>query len=407
MKFLIVNYYMKPGGIATSLNNLLVELAKSQNNKIDLLLLNPNVDQRYNIPNEVNLIEPSSLLRVYSTSIREIVKGKSIKDKVVAVFLHSIAKIIGEKNLLEFIASKEIIRESYDVAISYSNDIYRKNASLITRSFSGGCNYLVDKKVDSKIKLAWVHNDPIELGFDYKRCKESYEKFDTIINVSNACKDKFDLIIPEFKNKSKVIYNVLDLDKMKSLASLKNPYSNLKEMIFVTVARIDIQQKRIDRIIKVCEMLKNEQLDEFKWYIIGDGPELSKLKQLVKEKGLDKKVIFEGYKKNPYPYIQNADCFVLSSKYEAYPMVTIESLALNTPVITTEYAAAHEQVSNNKTGIVVKNDTKSLYEGMKRIIKNKGLISIFKQNLELELKNKESIVTEINNLIEKVKNNEY
>ena len=50
--------------------------------------------------------------------------------------------------------------------------------------------------------------------------------------------------------------------------------------------------------------------------------------------GLEDNIKFLGKKKNPYPYYKLADAVVLSSDYEGYPVVFLESYILNKPIIT-------------------------------------------------------------------------
>ncbi|MBP0556258.1 glycosyltransferase, partial [Mycobacterium tuberculosis] len=48
------------------------------------------------------------------------------------------------------------------------------------------------------------------------------------------------------------------------------------------------------------------------------------------------KVVFTGFKSNPYPYIKHAKCLVLSSRFEGFGRVIAEALAVDTPVISTD-----------------------------------------------------------------------
>ena len=71
--------------------------------------------------------------------------------------------------------------------------------------------------------------------------------------------------------------------------------------------------------------------------------------------GVDDVIIFEGEKANPYPYIEKSDLFALFSAYEGYPLVIGEAMLLKTPILTTNYAAAKEQIPKDK-GIIAESD---------------------------------------------------
>ena len=73
-------------------------------------------------------------------------------------------------------------------------------------------------------------------------------------------------------------------------------------------------QKRQDRLVIAAKYLK-ELGYEFKIQLIGDGPNLEKIINLVKELDVEDKVEVLGLKTNPYPYVKAADFFVLSSLY--------------------------------------------------------------------------------------------
>ena len=68
--------------------------------------------------------------------------------------------------------------------------------------------------------------------------------------------------------------------------------------------------------------------------LIGYGDELNKIKKYVDSNRLGKDIIIINRCLNPYPYIKNSDLFILTSKYEGFANVIVESVALNTPVIS-------------------------------------------------------------------------
>ena len=134
----------------------------------------------------------------------------------------------------------------------------------------------------------------------------------------------------------------------------------------VTAARIDNVQKRIDGIIKLCARLKSEGITQFQWHIVGNGPDLPGNQQLANELGVAELIRFEGEQINPFPYIKNADLFALYSAYEGFPMVIGEAQALDTFILTTNYAAAKEQISPEQ-GIIAEDD-EEFYQELKRLI---------------------------------------
>jgi glycosyltransferase involved in cell wall biosynthesis len=284
MKILFINYYMKQGGISTSLLNLLEKIKDDENNDISLLLLNDNIDDKYQIPDQINLLTVSKSLKIYSRSLKEIMRSGNIFEKLYGIILHIGSKLIGERNFVRLLIRLQKKIGPYDVAISFTNDIIRNKRILLKRKFSGGCNDYVLMNVTANKKFAWVHNEPNELGFNYKYCKKMYKKFDAIVHVAKETKNKFDELIPEYKLKSVVVNNIIDEKKLLYLSKEFNPFSEDNMVKIVTVARIDNNQKRIDRIIECCSRLKSEKIVNFSWTIIGDGPDLNNLKKEAESK---------------------------------------------------------------------------------------------------------------------------
>ena len=91
-----------------------------------------------------------------------------------------------------------------------------------------------------------------------------------------------------------------------------------------------------------------------KLILIGYGPELIKIKLLAKELKINKDIIIINKTYNPYPYMKKSDLLILTSVYEGFPNVLVESLTIGTPVISTNAnAGASEIVLNGKGGELI------------------------------------------------------
>lgn len=91
-----------------------------------------------------------------------------------------------------------------------------------------------------------------------------------------------------------------------------------------------------------------------KLLILGDGPDKDMIMELVKKEGLQKDVIFNGFTSNPFPYVKNALLTTLTSNYEGFPMILIESMAMETPVISVDCKSGpSEIIETGKNGVLV------------------------------------------------------
>ena len=86
----------------------------------------------------------------------------------------------------------------------------------------------------------------------------------------------------------------------------------------------------------------------------------------IRKNKLQENIELLGRKQNPYPYFKISDCVILTSDYEGYPVVFLESFILNKPIITTK-VSDYEQVEG-KYGYVTDKSIEDIYEKMKLFI---------------------------------------
>lgn len=78
--------------------------------------------------------------------------------------------------------------------------------------------------------------------------------------------------------------------------------------------------------------------------ILGAGPFENYLKQVSRELGIQEKIIFKGFVRNPYKYITKADVFVMPSLYEGYPYAMTEAVCLGIPCIATDFQTGAREI---------------------------------------------------------------
>lgn len=132
------------------------------------------------------------------------------------------------------------------------------------------------------------------------------------------------------------IYNAFDLHEMQSEASKYKP--NYSDYIIHVGAFSDA--KAHETLLKAYA--KSSQ--KLPLLLLGKGKRMAEMQQLCIDLGIDKKVHFLGFNKNPYPYIKHATALVLSSRFEGFVRVLLEALALGTPVISTDCPSGPNEV---------------------------------------------------------------
>ncbi len=317
-----------------------------------------------------------TILTIYAKGEFEKKLNSNVKLKTIFDFqfneLSNLKKKITALKILFFkkYYYKKYIKRDYDIEIAFLE-------GPITRLFS--------VKNKNTRKIAWIHNDISKVygkGFKAKLKmaidKKIYEKYRTLIFVSKDNRDKFVEKYKDIRDRNlqplqkRVIYNYINPNKVLKEAEeeLEDIFDN-QVINFLTVARL-VEQKAIDRVIKVHKRLIDEGY-KHKFYVIGDGPEKENLEKMIKENNVRETFILLGKKENPYPYIKNADIFCLLSEFEGYGMVLEEAKILSKPIIITDTAAREALVgySNSK---IAENTEEGIYVKLKEVIKNKEII---------------------------------
>ncbi len=202
-------------------------------------------------------------------------------------------------------------------------------------------------------------------------------KNENLITVSNGI--KYDLLEHKVNAKSiTTIYNPFNFQRIKKEADEVDK-SIPKEEYIINVARFHFQ-KRHDILLKAFAKSKLN----CKLLLVGKGSkkEELKIKLLIKELNLTDKVELIGFKKNPYPLIKNAKLFVLSSDFEGFGMVLVESLILNTPIVSTNCISGPSEIMINELSnyLVPTGDVEALAKKMEEAFQNYP--DIDKNNLE-------------------------
>ena len=219
-------------------------------------------------------------------------------------------------------------------------------------------------------KYAWIHTDvnKFDIGISEKEIKHSYNNLTKVICVSKEAKENFCNKYNISKDKVSVIYNYID--EASILEKAKEFKVNNKVFTFVNVAKMR-DQKRQDRLIDAAIYLKAKGYD-FKIQLIGDGPNYDKITKMVNNNNISDKIELLGLKTNPYPYINDADFFVLSSSIEGYGIVIKEALLLKKKILTTDTIGPREILEDGKYGLIVPNNDDDIKYAMEDILKNKN-----------------------------------
>ena len=265
------------------------------------------------------------------------------------------------------IIDKEYLKETYDLEIAMTyNDFESVLNSSNTRSK----------------KMGWFHSEinlP-KLQPLVPAILENFPKFDHMI----YCSAKIQKIMhEEYPNlsypKESVVINAIPIEEIKKKSEEKIMDFPISP-VFVSVGRLHTR-KGYRKLMEAHARLLTEGFDH-SVLIIGDGEELPHLLAQQKKLGVENSFQFLGNKMNPYPYIKNADFFIMPSESEAWPLVLAEALILQKPIIATKVGDVESMIKDRKTGFLIAYTVEAIYHAMKEFITNEKLVSEIKENLQ-------------------------
>ena len=331
-KLLFTAYNLDLGGIEKSLINLLNRLDYS---KYDVTLILEKKEGIFldRLPKEVKVLE---------------YKISTDKNPIVR-------KIKNRNKLMKW---KKKLNNSFDFSCCYAT--YSIPGSLLALAASKNSNI-------------WAHSDYYVLyNNDEVKMKEFLNnsnilKFKRVIFVSDSNKDNVCSHFEEIKDKSYVCNNYIDGEEVIRLSKEKIDYKRGKETLFVNVGRQREFPKRLSRIIKASKRLKDEGY-KFKIVFVGYGDDSKLYEDMIKEYNLTDTIDMVGGKSNPYPYFNMADAVILCSDFEGYPVVFLESMILNKPILSTKVGPW--SLYKDKFGLFCDINDEAVYKMMKEYLDN-------------------------------------
>jgi len=157
----------------------------------------------------------------------------------------------------------------------------------------------------------------------------------------------------------------------KELNNLKEKLGKRDDKFIITTSRLTLKNG-IDDLIKSLIYLP----ENIKLLIAGIGEDKLKLKKIVKERGLEKRVNFLGFVENKEiaKYLKISDIFIRPSLSEGLGISFLEAMATKTPVIATPVGGIPDFLKDRETGLFCKvKDSESIAEQVKVFLSNEKL----------------------------------
>lgn len=301
--------------------------------------------------------------------------------------------------------------------ISEGNVLIRKLRNLINRiiwssgnrnKYDFSCAYAPYSLMACKLAKICSSNSSIYVHTDYSLIYENngfHDFFDNreincfrkIFFVSANARDSFVKEYPELTDKTIVCNNFIDYENIRKKSEVIIPDKKKKDILLVFVGRLEDDSKKVGRLLETVKYLIDSKMSVEAW-IIGDGPDRNMYEKYVVDNDLSDYVSFKGMQGNPYPYLKQADYIMLTSDYEGYPVVYLESLCLDKKLITTIDVNDEMIFIPDNYGYIVSKDVNEMKEQVKNILLNDSLEY---KHVDMEELNKRKM-----NILERVFNGE-
>ena len=230
----------------------------------------------------------------------------------------------------------------------FSSIMHNNQRLLILRPFFRKCKFIV-RNDNYLFTLPKIKKFTLSI---------SYRLADMIVAQTEEMRDEF-VAIGFNSKKIRVLHNPVETEIIKHKAKEYNPYREFSESVnYVAIGRL-VPQKGYDLLVRAFKKVLESNPNSNLWIVGDENIDGGKIKSDIQEYSrvnkFEHKFHLVGYSSNPYPYISNADCFVLSSRYEGLPNVLVESLTLGTPAAAFEcIPIINRIIGNGKNGFIAK-----------------------------------------------------
>lgn len=153
----------------------------------------------------------------------------------------------------------------------------------------------------------------------------------------------------------------------------------LRELGFPPQARVAMyvgrlaRQKRIPDLLWAAQLLR-QSLPDFRFVLVGDGPDRTDLEHYARDVEVSKFVSFLGHRADAAALLHHADAFWLASDFEGMSNSLMEAMACGKPCVVSDIPPNRELVIHDQTGFRMNiGDSVGYAQFTQRLLQDTGL----------------------------------
>ena len=264
------------------------------------------------------------------------------------------------------------IAKKHAIDLIHIHDSHSHTFSCMAASFFGcsipmALSRRVDFRIQQNALSKWKYNHP---------------SIKAILCVSHFIKTVLEKDLSNL-DRIKVVHSGIDLEKFsfKQFGILRKEFNiDPSIKIIANVAAI-APHKDYFTFVDTAEILLKKELPLIFLMIGADGGEQEKIKTYIQQKGLTKKILFTGFRKDIPQILPEIDCLLFTSKTEGLGTSLLDTIACRIPIVATQAGGIPEIIIHQKTGLLAPvKDALALAKQVELLLANKVLQNTLSEN---------------------------
>jgi len=236
--------------------------------------------------------------------------------------------------------------------------------------------------------------------YSYLNLYHTKKYFDKIVTVSFDIQKKLGAKIGS--NKLVTVHNVVNPENVipqKASSIIREEFEvGENQPLIGTVGRM-VPVKGYNLFLNMAKIILKSN-PEAKFILAGDGPLKPELEKKAHELGIDKNVLFPGFRDDVADIINSLDVFVITSYHEGIPMALLEAMTLKKAIVATAVGGINEIIEKNISGVLTDSgDARALAEACLKVLNDADFKARLEAAAELRVKTEFSLSSQKNQVL--------